>query len=170
MADALDGRNLFPGGGSLSLSATGSGAFSEESDTLWQLFGFYFRPLNSRRPDQPNRVLPVGDFMGVHGSVAVPLGLWLVWPALDVMREASHTVTESAGVTDRVDGSGWTTNVGVQVTLPVPGRVDVTPGIGVVRGSLDASVTSTTRGIASQDSFSDPIRGWWASLELSGRF
>jgi len=174
-ADSLSGRNLFPGGGSVSVSASGTGPLREDSLTYWQLFGFYFRPVATARPDQPNRLIPVGDFMSVYSSISVPVGLVFLWPSVEISREASHTGTRAGGTEERIAGSGWTTKTGVELTLPVGRGVDLTPGAGYVFGSVGASFTTTTPQlfgppIVATDAFSDRIRGWWLSLEFTSRF
>jgi hypothetical protein len=171
-ADSLSGRNLFPGGGTFSVSASGDGQLGEDSESFWQIYTFYFRPFADTRNAQPNRLIPVGDFMGVFSSLSVPVGNTLLWPTLDLMREASHTDSTGAVISNRTVGTGWAGNLGSTLSIPIAHRVDLTPGVGYVFGSVGATFTSTVnlaRGpqLLSSDSFNDRIRGWWTSLELS---
>jgi hypothetical protein len=172
-ADSLDGRNLFPGGGALTLTATGAGPILERSVTYWHVLGFYFRPLNSPFPDQPNRLIPVGALMGANASLVFPVGKLLVWPSLELMRESSRTSTTAGAITRRITGAGWTTNLGTTVGMTVNRRLTLTPGAGYVFGAVGATATNTRTSfppLTVSDSFTDRIRGWWGSLELSSRF
>ena len=78
-ADSLSGRNLFPGGGSVTLQVLAQlsvlDPFDPLEDERWPVRAvvFYGRPYGNDRADQPNLLIPQGDLLGA--LTAMPNGV-----------------------------------------------------------------------------------------------
>jgi hypothetical protein len=172
-ADSLGGRNLFPGGGSLTIEARGLRYLGEDGDGLISLNAFYSQPIGIERPDQPTRLIPVGNFIGVTGTGSFPFGAFFLLPTLSVLREASSaTAVATNNVRTLLSASGYSTSASLGLSIPLGKLVTVTPEVGGVFGSVGQTVTSSFptrfgRPLQRTQGFSDAIRGGWVSLELS---
>ena len=179
-ADSLGGRNLFPGGGNFALQLTGNGAMTNPFDPLedeeWPLQGvlFYSRPYGNDRSDQPNLIIPLGDLVGALGSLMLPVGNVSVTPTLQYLRETSSSGSVAGAVRSDLSGSSWTLQSGVDVSIPVGDRFELTPTVGYAFGSVGATVSQAAtvrRGrVTRTSSFADGIRGTWLALQFSASF
>jgi hypothetical protein len=166
-ADSLGGRNLFPGGGTLNIDARAMRFVGEDGTGFISVNGFYSRPLNIQRPDQPTRIIPVGDFFGVTGSASIPAGRVSVVPVVSVLRESSSARAIVNGRNTTLAASGQTASVSVGVSIPLGRVVTVMPEIGGVFGNVQQTVSAQFPRRIVRSSFSDGIRGGWFALELS---
>ncbi len=172
-ADSLNGRNLFPGGGTLTLDARMLRYFGEDGLAFVAASAFYAKPLGIERPDQPTRLIPVGDFAGVTAAAAIPVGRFAVVPTVSVMRESSSAgAVASNGVQTQLNASGFTGSASVGLSIPLGRVMTVTPEVGGAFGSVSQTVTSSFprrigRPLTRSQGFSDPIRGGWFALEIS---
>jgi hypothetical protein len=171
-ADSLGGRNLFPGGGSLLAEARALRFFGAESEHFGTVNVFYTKPLGIERPDQPTRLIPVGDFAGVTGSLAMTLGRATLLPVVTLLRESSSATATVDGRPTRLAASGFASSASVGVALPLGSVITITPEVGAALGSVGQTVTSSFprrigRPITRSQAFSDPVRGAWATIEVS---
>lgn len=171
-ADSLGGRNLFPGGGSLMLDARALRFVGADGTGFVSVNGFYSKPLGIERPDQPTRLIPIGDFAGINATGAFPLGALTLLPMVSVMRESSSATAVVNRVATGLNASGQTATVSLGVAFQLGRFITVTPEVGGAFGSVGQTVTSTFprrfgRPLTNSQSFSDPIRGGWFALELS---
>ncbi len=178
--DSLGGRNLFPGGGELTALGSLAGGVTNPFDDLGddmdaRLSVFVSHPFGDARNDQPNLLVPLGNTMGATGSLAVPNGI-VVWsPSLDLTRESSAW-TRTAVLThasQRNTATAWVANLGLDAIVTISSFADLTPRIGYAVGSVDASVSQSGltarrgRPVSRSASFTDAVRGWWTGMELS---
>jgi len=171
-ADSLGGRNLFPGGGSLMFDARAIRFVGEDGTGYISVNGFYSRPINIQRPDQPTRLIPLGDFLGITFTGALPVKTMTLLPLVSVLRESSSATAVVSRVPTRLNASGHTTSLSLGLAVPLGRFVTVTPEIGGAFGSVGQTVTSSFprrfgRPLTSSQSFNDPIRGGWLALEVS---
>ncbi len=166
-ADSLGGRNLFPGGGTLNLDARALRYFGHDGTGFVSLNGFYSRPVNVQRPDVPTRIIPVGDFFGATASAAIPVGRVSVVPVVSLLRESSHASAIVSGRNTTLDASGQTASLSLGVSVPLGSVVTITPEVGGVFGNVGQTVSAQYPRRVRRQSFSDPIRGGWISIELS---
>lgn len=166
-ADSLGGLNLFPGGGALNFDARAIRFFGEASDGFVSVNGFYSRPLDIERPDQPTRLIPVGDFAGVTASAAMPIGTLTLLPTLSYLREASSASAVVNRLATTLDASGNTATAGLGLSIPLGRLVTITPEVGGVFGSVGQQVSAQFPRRVLRQSFSDPVRGGWVALEVS---
>ncbi|MDQ2667013.1 MAG: hypothetical protein M3Z05_13485, partial [Gemmatimonadota bacterium] len=179
--DSLGGRNLFPGGGSVTIQVLSDlsvpSPFDPLEDERWPVraLAFYARPFANDRADQPNLIIPQGNLLGAVGSMLVSAGDLIVTPTLQFLRETSSSESTSGIVRNRITGSAWTTQGSVDVTIPLGNTFELTPQAGYAFGSVGASfaqsaVTRRGRAVGQSTSFSDSIRGSWVSIQLSAAF
>jgi hypothetical protein len=164
----LNGRNLFPGGGSVVVRGDASGLVGT-SATLLNVSAFYFRPFDLDQPVQANRLLPTGDFMGLSVAFLVPAGSLFLSPAFAVAREASRASVPPPTSLD-VLGDGWSTSGSLGLDVPLGRGVSLTPEFGVVLGTVTGKLTLPNRPDLPLSSFADRISGWWGAVELSASF
>ncbi len=164
------GRNLFQGGGSLNVGLQFDGPLTADGDATGVLGLWYQRPLSVERPDQPNRLLPVGDTFGVFASLDVPIGDWILAPSASFSREAAADDARTRLIRYRYETSSWAANTGVALTIPLGSRVDLTPEAGATFGNADALYRVTGTGTSLRRSFTARIGGWWAGVELTISF
>lgn len=180
-ADSLGGRNLFPGGGSLSLQVasdlTVANPFDPLEDDRWPVRAlvFYARPFANDRADQPNLIIPQGNLWGAVGTLLASAGELTIAPALQLLRESSTSESASGLIRNRITGSAWTAQASLDVTIPLGRTFELTPQAGYTLGSVGASFAQSTvfrrgRAFGQSTSFSDAIRGNWLSLQLSAAF
>jgi hypothetical protein len=171
-ADSLGGRNLFPGGGNLTLDGRVLRYFGADGDGFVAANAFFARPINIERPDQPTRLIPVGDFAGVTLAAAIPVGSLTVLPSANLVRESSSAAAVANSITTRLTASGYTSSLSVGLSFPVGRFLTLTPEVGGAFGSVSQTVSSTfprrfLRPIVRSQGFSDPIRGGWVGLEVT---
>lgn len=166
-SDSLGGRNLFPGGGTLNVDARAMRFFGEDGTGFVSVNGFYSRPMNIQRPDQPTRIIPVGDFVGVTGAAAIPAGRLTVLPVVSILRESSQASAIVNGRNTTLHASGQTAALSVGLSIPLGSMVTVTPEVGGVFGNVGQTVSAQFPRRIFRTSFSDGIRGGWIALELS---
>lgn len=180
-ADSLGGRNLFPGGGAITLQLLGDFSVTSPLDPLedeqWPIraVAFYGRPFGNDRADQPNLIIPQGDLLGALGTILVSVGDVIVAPSAQFLRETSSSQSALGVVSSRSSGSAWTASAGLDVTIPFGGIFELTPQAGYTAGTVGASYAQTTvlrrgRGLVQSTSFRDAIRGTWISLQLAALF
>lgn len=183
-ADSLGGRNQFPGGGAVDLTAEYSGPLGEDGKFWFSGDGFYTRPFGNARSDQPTRLIPTGDLIGLTGSVTLETGS-VVWsPTVTVLRESSRAnVTVQQGL-QRLQSSltagAWSVAGGLSVDIPFGKSLTLSPEIGAVSGSVSSTYTQTAgrgvirrgRGVggSSASRTQDGISGVWGGIGVSARF
>jgi hypothetical protein len=166
-ADSLGGRNLFPGGGSITFDARATKYIGTDGGGVVSIAGFYAKPVGIERPDQPTRIIPVGDFGGVSASAAIPAGHVTLLPVIGVQREASNAAAIVSGRRTTLTASGQTASVSFGVAVPIGRIVTLTPEVGGVFGSVGQTVSAQFPRQVRSQSFTDPIRGGWVSIEVS---
>ncbi|MCC7055449.1 MAG: hypothetical protein IT355_19400 [Gemmatimonadaceae bacterium] len=167
IADSLGGRNLFPGGGALTIDARVQRFIGEAGDGFVSLNGFHSRPVDMQRPDVATRIIPIGDFTGVTLAAAIPRGRLSVLPSLSYLRESSRAQAIVSGRDTRLVASGQSTAASLGLSVPLGRLLTITPEAGVVIGDVGQTVTAQFPRRVRTLSFSDAIRGGWASVELS---
>jgi hypothetical protein len=166
-ADSLGGKNLFPGGGTLSFDTRLIHYFGPEQAGFFSLNGFYTKPIGIQRPDVPTRIIPIGDFIGATATGAIPAGPVTLLPMLTVLRETSNANAIVSGRRTTLDASGQTGAVSLGVSIPLGRAVTITPEVGGVFGNVGQTVSAQFPRRVRSASFSDPIRGGWFALEFS---
>ncbi len=166
-ADSLGGLNLFPGGGALNVDARALRFFGDDGVGFLALNGFYSRPLDVERPDQPTRLIPVGDFAGVTASAAFPVGRVTILPVLTYLREVSRATALVNRVVTTLDALGQTSSASIGVSVPIGRLLTVTPEIGGVFGTVGQDVSAQFPRRVVRRSFSDPVRGGWLALDVT---
>jgi hypothetical protein len=179
--DSLGGRNLFPGGGTVSLELVSQlsipSPFDELRDEQWPLrtVVFYSQPFNDTRADQPDRLVPRGSLLGGLASLLLPVGGGALTPSLQLLHESSADDLVQGAVRSRIDASAWTASLGLGATVPLGDNLDLEPAAGYTTGNVTADftqnlVTRRGRGLARSSGFNDSIRGGWLTLELHASF
>lgn len=166
-ADSLGGRNLFPGGGTLNVDARALRFYGADGDRYVSLNGFYSRPFDIERNDQPTRLIPIGDFAGVVAAASIPVGRLSVLPSLSHLRESSTATAVVNGRETTLDASGYTSTVSVGVSMPIGRMITLTPEVGGAFGTVGQVVSAQFPRRVRRRGFSDPIRGGWMALEFS---
>lgn len=171
-ADSLGGRNLFPGGGNVSLEGRALRYLGVDGDGLLALNAFYSQPMGIERPEQPTRLIPLGNFMGVTGTGSFPVGSLTLLPVVSVLRESSSATAMTGNVQTRLNASGYTATGSLGLSVPIGRALSVTPEIGVAYGSVGQTTTSAFprrvgRPIQRSQGFTDAIRGGWVALEFA---
>ena len=171
-SDSLGGRNLFPGGGSLTLEGRLLRFVGEEGSGFVSANAFYSRPINIERPDQPTRLIPIGDFVALTVTGALPVRALTVIPTVSVLRESSNASAVVSGQTTGLTASGYTATASLGLSVSVGRFLTVTPEVGGAFGTVSQTVSSTFprrigRPIIRSQTYADPIRGGWVALELS---
>jgi hypothetical protein len=174
-ADSLGGRNLFPGGGTMSLNGEATLPVGETAARV-TLSVFYLHPIGDTRNDQPNRLIPSGDFYGVTAMGSAFVGNTLLFPTLSLMRETSDAATGSGLTSQSMTASGWALAPSFAASVPLGGHVDLDPEVAIVVGSVGARYVRTAvvpvgprrrgRAVSSVSGFDDRISGWWLALGL----
>jgi hypothetical protein len=174
-ADSLDGRNLFPGGGALSLSAMLDGPIGDGTTTSGSLSVFFTRPFANDRADQPNRLTPQGQFWGASGELYASRGRVAFIPSVSLIRESSTVAIGTPQLPVQLSSSAWTASAGGAVDLSLGRHLSVTPEAGVAWGSV-ASSTSTVvrtrrgRAVTIPRGVDDPLRGAWVGVTMTTRW
>ncbi len=181
-SDSLGGRNLFPGGGALTLDGRLLRFVGADGTGFVSANAFYSRPLGIERPDQPTRLIPIGDFAAVTLAGAFPVRELTLLPTVSLMRESSSATAQVNGtvvngvvlnrLTTQLNASGFTSSVSLGLAIPLGRFVSVTPEVGGAFGTVSQTVSSSFprrigRPIVRSQGFSDPIRGGWFALEIS---
>lgn len=171
-ADSLAGRNLFPGGGGLTVEGRAMRFVGEDGTGFVSANAFYSRPINIERPDQPTRLIPIGDFAAVTVAGALPLRALTLIPSVSVLRESSSASAVVNGLTTQLAASGYTASASLALSVQLGRFVTLTPEIGGAFGSVSQTVSSLfprrlLRPVIRSQTFSDPIRGGWLALELT---
>ena len=172
-ADSLGGRNLFPGGGSLSLNGDATLPVGESSLRV-TFSGFLVHPVGDTRNDQPNRLIPIGNFYGLSALGSALIGNTLVFPSVSLMRESSAATTGTGLQAQSMTGSGWALAPSLAASVPLGSHMDLNPEAAVVLGSVGARYVQTVvipgglrrrgRAASSVSGFDDHISGWWLAL------
>jgi hypothetical protein len=179
--DSLGGRNLFPGGGSATFQVvtdfTVPNPFDPLEDERWPVRAlvFYSRPFSNDRSDQPNLLIPQGNLFGAVGTMLFSAGDLTLGPSFTLLRETSASESVSGSIHNRITGSAWTAQSGIDVTIPLGRTFELTPQAGYTFGSVGASfsqsaVTRRGRAVGQSSSFTDSIRGTYVSVQLSAAF
>lgn len=166
-ADSLGGRNLFPGGGSVTVDARATRYVGADGSGVVSIAAFYAKPVGIERPDQPTRIIPVGDFGGISASAAIPVGQVTLLPVIGMQRETSNAVAIVSGRRTTLDASGQTASVSFGVSVPLGRIVTLTPEVGGVFGNVGQTVSAQFPRQVRSQTFTDPIRGGWVSIEVS---
>ena len=165
--DSLGGRNLFPGGGQLTVDARLLRYVGRDADGFVSVSGFYSRPMSIERPDVATRLIPIGDFAGLTAMAAIPAGSLTVLPMVSMVRESSDARATFNGVPTTLSATGTTTSASLGLSVPVGRHITVTPEVGGAAGSVRQTVSARFPRRRRNQSFSDPIRGGWVTLEIS---
>lgn len=178
--DSLGGRNLFPGGGSVTLQVVTDlsvpNPFDPLADERWPVraLTFYSRPFGNDRSDQPNLIIPQGNLFGAVGTLLVSAGDLVFAPTLQLLRETSASESSAGIIKNRMTGSAWTAQTSIDVTIPLGGIFELTPQAGYTFGSVGASFSQSAvlrRGrVSKSTAFTDAILGSWLSVQLSAGF
>lgn len=166
-ADSLGGRNLFPGGGTVSLDLRSMRYIGADGTGFVALNGYYSKPFRIERPDQPTRIIPVGDYGGITVSAAIPARAVTLLPVLSLQRETSNATAIVSGRRTTLHASGQTAALSFGVAVPIGSMVTLTPEVGGVVGNVGQTVSAQYPRRVRSQSFSDAIRGGWVSLEFS---
>jgi hypothetical protein len=174
-ADSLDGRNLFPGGGFVSLLALLDGPLDTAGRLNGSMSAFWSRPYANARADQPNRLVPQGSVWGLSGQVQLETGRVSWLPMLSLLRESSAVDIGTAQQPSRLTSSAWTASAGTALEIPLTRAVSLAPEVGVAWGSVDARTTTmvrTRRGrtITVPRAVDDPLGGSWIALAVQTRW
>jgi hypothetical protein len=165
--DSLGGRNLFPGGGQLAVDARLLRFFGTDGTGFLALSGFYSRPVDIERPDVATRLIPIGDFAGLTATAAVPAGALVVIPTVSVLRESSNAQARLSGIPATLVASGTTASASLGLAIPLGRYITLTPEAGGAFGSVGQTVSARFPRRTRTQSFNDPIRGGWVTLEVS---
>lgn len=171
-ADSLDGRNLFPGGGTVALDVTLDGPVGDITRGGYGTLAlFYVRPYQNARADQPNRLIPQGQFWGVQGDLAIGVGRLTIAPSASLLHEASTVDIGTPLVPARLTSSGWTMSASTALELPLGRGLVLAPEIGGAIGSVGTATSTTVRtrrgrAITLPRSIDDPVRGLWGGLAV----
>lgn len=179
-ADSLGGRNLFPGGGSVTAQLLADVSLPDPFDPLkdarWPIraAAFYARPFSNSRSDQPNLLIPQGALLGVFAALKVPVKETTLVPSVEVRRESSRSGTTSAFTISTVSGAAWTMSGSLDLTIPLGARFELVPQAGATVGRVGATLANSTglrRGrLVRTYGFSDGIGGSWMGVQLSATF
>jgi len=185
-ADSLGGKNLYPGGGSLSvvgvLNMPIDNPRTDDGDP-WDavLMTYWVKPLAAARTDQPNLLLPVGTTMGLTGMMTAPVGATALRSSLDLIRTSSSATVVTGASSATTTSTGWAASFGLDATVPMSSHLDLMPEVGYTLGnaSLNFTQTSTTTPIfrrgrqltkTTGNLVSDSMRGWWFGVAISASF
>lgn len=182
-ADSLNGRNQFPGGGTLGLSASAVGPLDADARFFGVADAFFARPFGNDRPDQPTRLIPQGNLMGTSFTVLMQTGDVTWSPSVTLMRESSSASVTVLSGTQRslstLSGSAWSVAGGLSVDISLGHYFTLSPEIGAVGGSVSSSLAQTSGrvigrrgrivGATTVDSFSDPVTGFWGGIGVRFR-
>ena len=166
-ADSLGGRNLFPGGGTLTFDARAMRYIGGNDDGFVSVIGFFAKPVGIQRPDQPTRLIPVGDFGGVTLSAAIPVRAVTLLPALSVLRESSNARAIVNNRNTTLSASGYSATASFGISVPIGSVLTLTPEVGGVFGNVGQTISAQYPRRVRQANFSDAIRGRFVSLEFS---
>lgn len=171
-SDSLGGRNLFPGGGGLTLEGRLLRFVGADGTGFVTANIFHARPLNIERPDQPTRLIPIGDFTALTVAGALPVQALTLLPTVSLLRESSTATAVVNQLATQLRARGFTSSVSLGLAIPLGRFVTVTPEAGGAFGKVSQTVSSSFprrfgRPIVRSQGFSDPIRGGWVALEIS---
>ena len=172
-ADSLGGRNLFPGGGTVSLDGSTTLPIGESAARA--IFSaFYVHPIGDTRNDQPNRLIPSGDFYGVTAMASTFVRDVLLFPTVSLMRETSSASTGTGIQKQSMTAAGWALAPTFAASIPLSGHIDLDPEAALVVGNVMARYVQTAvvpvgprrrgRAVSSVSGFDDRISGWWLAL------
>lgn len=178
--DSLGGRNLFPGGGTLSMQLVtdlSAPNLVDPMDEPWPFRAavFFSQPFNDTRNNQTDRLVPRGSVFGGLASILVPAGPAILTPSVQILRESSSDAISQSLSRNRIDAGGWTASFGLGASLPLGNHLDLDPEAGYTVGNVGATFSETIIGpggrpISSASRFSDSIRGSWLTLEVRASF
>lgn len=183
-ADSLGGRNQFPGGGAVTLSASTSGALDEDGTRWFAGDAFYVRPFGNDRNDQPTRLIPQGSFGGISGPLLLETRALTWTPTVTLLRETSTATlaVQQGGILSRtaLSSSAWTVAGGLSVDMPIGGAITLSPEVGAVGGTVSSTLAQTTGRVLGRrgrvvnctntGGSADAVRGWWGGVMVSVRY
>jgi hypothetical protein len=186
-ADSLNGKNLFAGGGGVNVRSELHFPVSNPADSAgddWDLYGaaWWSTPMNATRADQPNRLIPLGNTMGVSGSFSVPVGDGSFGPTLQFERTSANAAATQGSTAIRTSSSAWAATVLLDASIPTGRWLEWQPQLGWTTGDATTSYGSTTtrntvvkrRGrtvtTSANGGTSDAIAGWWFQLGVTAHF
>jgi hypothetical protein len=146
-ADDLNGRNLFPGGGSVNLEGRADGLVDgDEGRTYLAVQGFWQIPYANGNADVLTRLIPQGQFFGASALLTTQLGPLDIGPTVSLLGERSVAESQFSLTTQagrplpgeaRKTAFGWSGTLGVTGTLALGNAVDLTIDVGVARAGID---------------------------------
>jgi hypothetical protein len=177
-ADSLGGRNLFPGGGTVMLDVRAQGPLDGSDGRFFgQAQTFFSRPYGNTRADQPNRLIPQGDFFGANTTVSAEVGPVLIVPTVSTVVEIGRAQARRLFARSQFRGLGWSVAGSLAVIIPLSRYVDITPEIGLLGGNVSQEYLATTinplTGVERtvlQASYQYPTKGRVLTLEMAIRF
>jgi hypothetical protein len=177
-ADSLGGSNLFPGGGTVFVDLRAQGPLGgPESPVFGQVQTFFSRPYGNTRADQPNRLIPQGDFFGANSALTIDVGPVMVMPTLGTMVESGRAESRRTFARSQFRGLAWSATGGLAVVIPLGTLVEVTPEIAVVGGNVSqeylTSVVNPLNGrvrTVSEAKYTFPTKGRVLTIEVAVRF
>ena len=107
--------------------------------------------------------------MGATASFSIPAFAWSVLPTFSFLRESSTAASTTNGVRTTRNASGNTGSASLGVQIPMGRHLTLTPEGGAAFGAVGQTTSSRGTFQNRRQSFSDPIRGRWVSLEISIR-
>ena len=121
------------------------GPLTSEGDATGVIGLWYQRPFGNDRPDQPNRLLPVGDTYGAYLTLELPIRSWVFSPSVSVAREhAADDARVSRLLRYQFDAASWAINAGAALTIPLGKHLDLTPEFGATFGGASVAFTATS--------------------------
>ncbi len=180
-ADSLNGRNLFPGGGSVMLQAQVDASvlnpFDPLEDERWPIRAalFYAKPFSSDRADQPNLLIPQGDLLGGIAAMFLPVNGVTFAPTVQYLHESSSSGSTTAISRNTISGTAWTLQTGLDVGVPLGNVFELTPQAGYAFGTVGATFSQGValrrgRGVVRTSGFDDSIRGYYLGVQLTATF
>ena len=166
-SDSLGGRNLYPGGGAMTVEARTFHTFSRARTGFVAVNAFYSKPIDIQRPDVPTRIIPIGDFMGLTTALVMPVGPLTLLPTITVLRESSQGDAIVNGVKNTRDASGNTASLGLGLLIPLGRRITLSPEGGLAFGSVGQTTSAQYPLRPQRRTFSDNIRGNFFAVEFS---
>jgi hypothetical protein len=95
------------------------------------------------------------------------VGALTVLPMVSVLRESSNATAILSGIPATLVASGTTASASLGVAVPLGRFITVTPEVGGAAGSVGQTVSARFPRRTRSQSFSDPIRGGWVTVEVS---
>jgi hypothetical protein len=86
---------------------------------------------------------------------------------VSVLRESSNAQARLSGIPATLVASGTTASASLGLAIPLGRYMTLTPEAGGAFGSVGQTVSARFPRRTRSQSFSDPIRGGWVTLEVS---